>query len=115
MSTSDTSFKLVQTATPSLAPMFEHLEVVVEAEPAQLAQWQQRLRKLVTVTSIHVTRASARPGKRLLIEVTPGMSIPTRAEIQRLATENNVLLCHCGPQTQKHTSSVRRRRTHTCV
>jgi hypothetical protein len=74
------------------------LEMIVEAEPDQISKWRRQMCHLVTVKSICVKRQPVeRVGVRMLIEVVPGMAIPTRTEIQRLATENNVLLRHCRP------------------
>jgi len=79
----------------------ERIDVVVEAEPTQVAELKRRLSQVVSITSVRLVPASHEPiGIHLLIEVIPETSLPTRAEIQRVATENNVLLRHCGPTRQ---------------
>ena len=78
----------------------DRIDVILEAEPAQISELQKRVNQLVNVISIRLERApKVQTGVHLLINVTSGMMIPTRVEIQRLATENNVLLQHCGPST----------------
>jgi hypothetical protein len=76
----------------------EQIEVVIEAQPDQIALWEDQMQRVVTVKAIHSQRAPGqRMGVHLLIDVVSGMTIPTRAEIQRLATQNNLLLRHCEP------------------